>query len=177
MSEDPKVRALAVSVLAKLDGGKLDAADAAIEEGARRFDRSGPRLGDERGRRPRQAPWQRPRRICCPSWSRSLGSGPWADRRVAVRVLGKLGAGGDLAVLLKAASDASSFVREAVAESVRADRQGLDVLLALSRDEIAQVRAAAARGLAGSKDERAQRRRTELQSDPEKVVRQAAGGA
>jgi len=93
-----------------------------------------------------------------------------------VRALGRLGAGGDLAALHKAAGDASSFVREAVAESVVADGHGLDVLLQLSKDEIAQVRAAAVRGLASSKDERAQRRRTELQRDPEKVVRQAAGG-
>jgi HEAT repeat protein len=81
-----------------------------------------------------------------------------------------------MAQLYKAAGDTSSFVREAVAESVPPDGQGLEVLLALSKDEIAQVRAAAARGLAASKDDRAQRRRTELKSDPEKVVRQAAGG-
>ena len=174
-SEDPKVRALAVSVLAKLDGGKVTGADAAIRKAL-----TDP-MDQVRGSAMNAIAVLAKRRGSVPkdllaSLTKTLASGPWADRPVAVRALGRLGAGGDLAALHKAAGDASSFVREAVAESVVADGHGLDVLLQLSKDEIAQVRAAAVRGLASSKDERAQRRRTELQRDPEKVVRQAAGG-
>jgi cellulose synthase operon protein C len=174
-SEDPKVRALAVSVLAKLDGSKVTGADAAVRKALTDpMDQvraaamaSIPVLAQRRGSAPKDL---------VAALTKTLQSGPWADRPVAVRALGRLGAQGDLPVLYKAAGDTSSFVREAVAESVAADGQGLDVLLALSKDEIAQVRAAAARGLTASKDERAQRRRKELQADSEKVVRQAAGG-
>jgi tetratricopeptide (TPR) repeat protein len=174
-SEDPKVRALAVSVLAKLDGAKSVHADAAIRKAlADPMDQVRASamnaiavLAKRRGNAPKDL---------VASLTKALASGAWVDRPVAVRVLGALGARGDMAQLYKAAGDTSSFVREAVAESVPPDGQGLEVLLALSKDEIAQVRAAAARGLAASKDDRAQRRRTELKSDPEKVVRQAAGG-
>jgi HEAT repeat protein len=175
-SEDPKVRALSVSVLAKLDGGRVSGADAAIKKGladpADQVRASAMNaiavLAARRGSAPKDLLAQ---------LTKTLTAGPWADRPVAVRALGRLGAGGDLPALYKASTDTSSFVREAVAESVSPDGQGLEVLLALSKDEIAQVRAAAAMKLAGSKDERATRRRTELQNDPEKVVRRAAGGA
>ena len=98
----------------------------------------------------------------------------WLTRNGAVSVLAGYAFAFSPFALHKAAGDSSSFVREAVAEAVRPDGQGFEVLLTLSRDEIAQVRAAAAKGLAGSRDERARKRRAELAKDPEKVVRAAA---
>ncbi len=110
--------------------------------------------------------------------TRTLASGTWADRRVAALALGRLGASTDTAALIKAARDSSSFVREAVAETMGAVATPAIVpaLLDLSRDEVAQVRAAAARSLARVKDERAAQRRQELTADPDPVVRGAAGG-
>jgi len=111
--------------------------------------------------------------------TRTLAGGTWGDRRVAASVLGKLGAGGDPAALVKAATDSKSFVREAVATALGAAPSpgSLEALLALSRDDIAQVRASAALALGTVKDARADKRRAELKSDPEKIVREAAGGS
>ena len=55
-----------------------------------------------------------------------------------------------------------------------ASSSSLDTLLALSRDDVPQVRAAAARSLATSPDPRAKGRRTELAADPDPAVRAAA---
>jgi HEAT repeat protein len=106
-----------------------------------------------------------------------LASGPWTDRRVAAIALGKLGPHGDPAALVKAAGDSSSFVREAVASAIGGLPGSLDALLQLSRDEVPQVRASAARSLGQVKDERAQKRRGELTSDPDPGVRRAAAGS
>ena len=111
--------------------------------------------------------------------TKTLASGTWGDRRVAALALGQLGSGADTSALIKAAGDSSSFVREAVATAlgqIGGSTAVVDTLLTLSRDEIAQVRAAAARALGSSRDERASRRRAELANDPEEVVRAAAGG-
>ena len=95
----------------------------------------------------------------------------WADRRLAVLALGRLG-GDTAATLAKAAKDTSSFVREAVAQALPPG--AVDLLLELSRDEVAQVRAAAATTLKASPDERARKRRAELTQDPDLTVRAAA---
>ncbi|HLL21200.1 MAG TPA: hypothetical protein VK427_03665, partial [Kofleriaceae bacterium] len=173
-SEDPKVRALAVSVLAKLDGGKVTGGEVAIRKAL--TDRADqvraaalsaiPVLAQRRGAIPKDL---------LATLTSTFETGSWADRPVATRALVRLGARGDMALVQKAVTDKSGFVREAVAESIALDT-GLDVILQLSRDEDAQVRAAAAKRLGATKDERAQRRRAELQRDPEKVVRHAAGG-
>lgn len=173
-SDDPKVRALAVSVFAKLDGGKVRGADAAIAkalgDGADQVRASAMNavavLAQRRGNRPAEL---------VGAVVKSLAAGPWTDRRTAALALGKLGVLGEPAALLKAAGDPSSFVREAVASAIGGLAGGLDALLQLSRDEVAQVRASAARSLGQVKDERAQRRRGELASDPDASVRQAAG--
>jgi HEAT repeat protein len=174
-SEDPKVRALAVSVLAKIRpaASHVNDADAAVRKAL------GDPMDQVRASAMNAIAVLAQRRGSVPkdllaSLTKALTSGPWVDRPVAVHALAKLGAGGDLPALYKAAGDSSSFVREAVAASLTPDGRGLEVLLQLSNDEIAQVRAAAARSLAPSKDERAKRRRIELQNDPEQVVRQAA---
>ena len=174
-SEDPKVRALAVSVLAKLDGGKGPSADGAIAKGladpADLVRASAMNavavLAQRRGARPAEL---------VAAVSRILASGTWPDRRVAALALGKLGAQGEPAALVRAAADPSSFVREAVATALGGLPGSLDTLLQLSRDEVPHVRAAAAQSLGQAKDERAQQRRAALATDPDPGVRRAASG-
>jgi tetratricopeptide (TPR) repeat protein len=178
-SDDPKVRALALSVYAKLDGGKVRGAEAAIAQAlADRADQvrgaamsAVAVLAQRRGAAPRDL---------VAAVARTLAAGAWPDRRAAAHALGQLGAAGEPAALVRAATDASSFVREAVAGALgRAPTTpgALDALLQLSRDEVPQVRAAAARALGAASDERARRRRGELASDPDVDVRRAAGGS
>ncbi|MEO7735683.1 MAG: HEAT repeat domain-containing protein, partial [Kofleriaceae bacterium] len=174
-SDDPKVRALAVSVLAKLDDGKGRGAEAAIAKA----------LVDPadqvRGAAMNAVAVLAARRGSAPpalvaALVKALASPGWGDRRIAALALGRLGEKGDAAALTKAAGDPSSFVREAVARSLTGTASALDALLALSRDDVPQVRAAAARSLASLKDERARKRRGELAADPDPTVRSAAGG-
>jgi tetratricopeptide (TPR) repeat protein/HEAT repeat protein len=176
-SDDPKVRALAVSVLAKMDNPKMKGVDAAV---AKALDDQTDQvraaamnavtvLAVRRGTAP--AP-------LVASLAKTLANGPRFDRREAALALGKLAPGADGGALIKAAGDSSSFVREAVAQALSGRTAALDALLALSRDEVPQVRAAAARSLGKLSDERARKRRGELAgSDPDKSVREAAGGS
>ncbi len=178
VSDDPKVRALAVSVLAKLDGGKVQTAEAAI--GKALTDPADPvraaamhavaTLGRRRGAAPP---------VLVASLTRSLASATsWTDRREAALALGQLGPAADPAALIRAATDSYGFVREAVAMALAGigGPAVLEPLLLLSTDELSEVRAAAARSLATSKDERAVRRRAELARDPHPAVRAAASG-
>ncbi|HET9620327.1 MAG TPA: HEAT repeat domain-containing protein, partial [Kofleriaceae bacterium] len=207
-SDDPKVRALAVSVLAKLDGGKVHGADAAIGKAlADPADqvRSAamnaiPVLAARRGTAPAELVAALVKALAGASGpsgsSGSAGSAGsagssgaagastagWGDRRVAALALGRLGEKGDPAALVRAAADPSSFVREAVATALAgtagATSGGTDAVLALSRDDVPQVRAAAARALATPtmlRDPRARQRRSELASDPDPGVRTAVG--
>ena len=174
-SDDPKVRALAVSVIAKLEStGKPRGADAAIKKAM--LDSA----DQVRAAAMNAIVTVAQRRGTAPAeliglLSRTLESAPWADQRVAALALGKLGASGNPAALLKAAGDRSSWVRSAVASVLGPAIPGsTDTLLTLSRDANAQVRAAAARSLAQVKDERAKKRRAELASDPDPVVKRAA---
>ena len=175
-SDDPKVRALAVSVLAKLDGGKVTGADAAITKAL-----TDP-ADQVRAAAMTAVATLAVRRGAAPpdlvaALSKTLATSAWADRRVAALALGRLGSSTDIAALVKASKDSSSFVREAVAEAMgQVGSPAVTAsLLDLSRDEVAQVRAAAARALAGVKDERAAKRRQELTADPDSSVRAAAG--
>jgi cellulose synthase operon protein C len=174
-SDDPKVRALAVSVLAKLDAG-AQAVAAAISRA----------LGDPaeqvRGAAMNAVAVVAARRGAAPpalvgALIQALASPSWGDRRLAALALGRLGERGDTGALLRAAGDASSFVREAVAQALAGIAPAIDALLALSRDEVPQVRAAAARSLGTLQDERGHQRRGELTSDPDPAVRAAAGGS
>jgi HEAT repeat protein/tetratricopeptide (TPR) repeat protein len=176
-SEDPKVRALAISVLAKLEGGKVTGAEAAITKA----------LGDPadqvRASAMTAIATLAQRRGSAPqnlvgSLTKTLASGTWADRRVAALALGRLGSSTDTAALVRASKDTSSFVREAVAFAMGqvATPALVGALVELSRDEVAQVRAAAARALANVSDERASKRRQELTADPDASVRAAASG-
>jgi HEAT repeat protein/Tfp pilus assembly protein PilF len=176
-SDDPKVRALAVSVLAKLDGGKVTGADAAIAKAlADPVDQvraagmtAIATLAQRRGSAP-------PDLVAV--LTQTLSTGAWADRRVAALALGRLGASADTGALVKASKDASSFVREAVAVAMGqvASPAIVQALLDLSHDDVAQVRAAAARALGNVPDERAKKRRQEMTADPDDSVRDAVGG-
>jgi tetratricopeptide (TPR) repeat protein len=143
-ADDPKVRALAISVMAKLDGGKTHQVDAAIIKA----------LGD---------PADQVRAVAMASIAvvakhrgtappelvsalvKVLQSGAWADRRGAALALGKLGPSADVPALVKAAGDSSSFVREAVAIALVqiGGPQVTEPLTTLSHDEVPQVRDAA----------------------------------
>jgi len=171
-ADDPKVRALAVSVLAKLGGATSHDAEVAIEKA----------LADPADQ-VRDAAMSAIAVVAARAGSapphlvaalvKALGAPGWSDRRVAALALGKLGAATDVGALTKAAGDPSSFVREAVAVAL-AGTSGLEPLLQLSHDDVPQVRAAAAHGLASSGDDRAKKRRAELGSDPDPAVRAAA---
>ena len=146
-SDDPKVRALAISVLAKIDG-KDHKADAAIEKA----------LADP-------APLVRAaamgaivtlahRRTTVPparagALAKMLASPEWGDRRVAAQQLGRLGPGTDASALARAAGDSQAFVREAVATAL-GEVGGAAVeapLQQLAKDEVPEVREAATRAL------------------------------
>lgn len=171
-SDDPKVRALAVSVMAKLDDkAAVPAITKALSDPAdqvRAAAMSSIAVLASRGTPPADL---------VQALTKTLATAGWPDRRVAAIALGRLADKGDPAALVKAAGDASSFVREAVAGALGGvpASTGLEALLKLSHDEVAQVRAASAESLGKLKDERANKRRTELTRDPDPIVRAAAG--
>ncbi len=148
-AEDPKVRALAVSVIAKMDGGKLHGADAAIAkalEDPTDLVRAAAMnavvvVAARRGSAPPELVAQ---------LGKILSSGSWVDRPIAALSLGKLGTKTDVAALTRAATDPSSFVREAVANALgQVGGPGVvEPLTALSHDPLPQVRDAASRALA-----------------------------
>jgi HEAT repeat protein len=151
-SDDPKVRALAVSVTAKLDTGKTGKADAAIgkamsdpsDQVRAAAMQSIAVLAKRRGTAP-------PELVA--ALTKTLSSPSWSDRRVAALSLGRLGPGSDAQALIKAAKDSSSFVREAVAIALGqvGGPQVVEPLQALAKDEVVQVRDAATRALAALK--------------------------
>lgn len=105
----------------------------------------------------------------------ALGGPSWEDRRTAALALGQLGAGQPVDALSAAAGDASSVVREAVAQALGSGpAAALEPLLTLSGDPVASVRAVAAASLTHHADDRARRRLRELASDPSPAVRAAA---
>jgi HEAT repeat protein len=86
---------------------------------------------------------------------KTLGSQAWEDRRVAALALGELGAqlpAADVTALANGAGDASSFVREAVAIGLGlvGGPKATEALDRLAKDDVPQVREAAARSLGRS---------------------------
>jgi tetratricopeptide (TPR) repeat protein len=149
-ADDPKVRALAASVLAKLDGNDAvtDAALAkALADPADQV-RAAACNGLVVVARRRGTP---PAALIA-AVVHMLGAPAWADRRQAALALGRIGAGFDPAPLVAAAGDSSSFVREAVAIALGelGAVTGRPALEALSTDEVPQVREAAQRALGSS---------------------------
>lgn len=117
--------------------------------------------------------------------SRAARSAAWEDRRNVALALGRLASQQIGELLEPLAADPSSLVREAAAQGLGAGpASALDPLLRLSRDEVASVRAHAARALRRlvetlgpqNRDlrELAGRRLTELASDESAAVRAAA---
>ncbi|MGE3547019.1 MAG: HEAT repeat domain-containing protein, partial [Kofleriaceae bacterium] len=179
-NDDPKVRALAVSVMAKLEGGKVtkiadpailtaltDTADQVRAAAMNAIVTVSIRRGSAA-----------PQLVA--ALTKRLKTGSWADRRSAAQALGRLSSmapGETEPALRTAAADSSSFVREAAASALGGfGTSSLEALLKLSRDDVAQVRAAAARALGAIQHDRATKRRGELTSDPDPLVRAAAGG-
>ncbi|MFT3699118.1 MAG: HEAT repeat domain-containing protein [Kofleriaceae bacterium] len=146
--DDPKVRALAVSVIAKLDGKDASAHVAkALTDPAEQVRASAMMAVAVIGHRHNAAPTE-----LVAALTKTLGSPAWSDRRVAALALGQLGpllAQTDVQTLVKAAGDSSSFVREAVAISLGkvANPAGKPALETLSKDDVPQVREAAAKSL------------------------------
>jgi HEAT repeat protein len=143
-SDDPKVRALAVSVLAKM--GSDAAIGKALADPADQVRAAAmqaiPVIAKLRGGAP--AP-------LVAALVKVAGAPGWADRRAAVLALGKLGTPEAVAALVKAAGDSSSFVREAVATALGEAGTGRATLEALAKDEVLQVREAATRSLGAAK--------------------------
>lgn len=178
---DPKIRALVLSVLAKVDAKGIDDLLATTLADKRMLDHT----DEDKIRlvgttalaavitvaRTRPAAGQK----LAPAIGKLLGSTDWQIRQAAALTLGALG-GLELAALTKAATDAQAFVREPVAVALGASgAQGaVDPLLALSHDDIAAVRAAAARALGKVPGDAAKARRAEMASDPDKSVQAAA---
>ncbi|MDB4957212.1 MAG: Tetratricopeptide 2 repeat protein [Myxococcales bacterium] len=147
-ADDPKVRALAISVVAKLDGGKTHPVDQAIQKAltdpADQVRAAAMASVVVVAKRRGTAP---PELVA--ALVKMLQSAAWADRRGAALALGKLGPSTDVAALVKAAADSSSFVREAVAIALGqvGGPQVTEPLTTLAHDDVAQVREAATQSL------------------------------
>jgi HEAT repeat protein len=144
-SDDPKVRALAISVLAKIGSPKADAAiGKALADTSPQVRASAMTsivvVAHRRGKAPAEL---------TAALARMLAAPEWGDRRVAAQVMGKLGAQADVAALAKAAADSQAFVREAVAAALgEAGSPAAEApLQALAKDEVPEVREAATRAL------------------------------
>ena len=156
-SEDRKVRALAISVLAKL-AGKDKKADGVIlqvlSEAPTDCQDVAP-CDQVRASAMFSVAVIAKRRGAVPpellaALDKTLATGSWGDRRTAAQALGKLGDKADLSALVKAAKDPSSWVRSAVADALGGigGAQVVETLQVLAKDENAQVRAAATEALA-----------------------------
>ena len=139
---DPKLRALAVSALAKINPAEPAIATAISDPDTRVRLAAMTSVGIIAGKRGS---------LPAPSVSAleaALRSRSWEDRRGAALALGQLGAA-HAEALAHLANDESSFVREAVAMALAGVGQSgaMDALRKLARDPIPQVRDAAVRSL------------------------------
>jgi HEAT repeat protein/tetratricopeptide (TPR) repeat protein len=172
-ADDPKIRALALSVLGKLDAKGIDAAiTKGLADTKKLVRQAAMRAIVAVAARRGQAP-----RTLVAGLASALASPVWQDRRTAATAMGGLGSGADLAALARARSDSHAYVREAVAGALGAigSAGAVDAVIALSRDDIAPVRAAAAHALGRLPGEAARKRRAEMASDPDPTVAKAAG--
>jgi HEAT repeat protein len=171
---DPKVRALATSVLAKLDGAGADAAIVdALADDAPNVRAAAARAAAVLARVHGTAPAS-----LAPALIKRLASKDWEDRMNVAQALGAIGATAAAPDLGKALTDENAWVREAAAGALGALRAAaqVDALLAATRDDMPTVRRAAARALVAIGDPRARARLDELaRSDPDESVRKAAG--
>jgi HEAT repeat protein len=144
-SDDPKVRALAISVLAKIGSPKADTAiGKALADAAPQVRASAMTsivvLAHRRGKAPPEL---------TSALAKMLAAPEWGDRRVAAQAMGKLGAQADVAALAKAATDSQAFVREAVATALgQAGGAAAEApLQTLAKDGVPEVREAATQAL------------------------------
>jgi HEAT repeat protein len=144
-SEDPKVRALAISVLAKIGSPKADTSiGKALADPAPQVRASAMTsivvLAHRRGKAPPEL---------TSALAKMLTAPEWGDRRVAAQAMGKLGAQADVAALAKAATDSQAFVREAVAIALgqAGGPAAAAPLQALAKDDVPEVREAATQAL------------------------------
>ncbi|HTJ40847.1 MAG TPA: HEAT repeat domain-containing protein [Kofleriaceae bacterium] len=174
---DPKVRALAVSVLAKLDAAGADAAIVtALGDDAPNVRASAARAAAVLARIHGSAPAS-----LAPALTAQLKAKGWEDRMNAASALGAIGASSASAELARVLTDDNAWVREAAASSLGAlkakDGPVVDALLAATRDDVPPVRRAAAAALVAIGDPRARARLDELaKNDPDDSVRRAASG-
>jgi len=146
--DDPKVRALAVSVIAKLDSKQAGTLVAkALTDPAEQVRASAMMSVAILGHRHNAAPTE-----LVAALVKTLDSPTWSDRRTAALALGELGnllGGTEVSALAKAAGDSSSFVREAVAIALGhvAGPKANEALNGLVKDDVPQVREAATRSL------------------------------
>jgi tetratricopeptide (TPR) repeat protein/HEAT repeat protein len=172
-ADDPKIRALALSVLGKIDAKGIDDAIAkGLADGKNIVRQAAMRAVVAVAARRGSAP-----KALVAGLAAALGSKDWQDRLTAATAMGGLGAGADVAALARARSDSRSFVREAIATALGASGSAAAVepVIALSRDDIAPVRAASAQALAKLPGDAARKRRAELATDPDPTVAKAAG--
>jgi len=175
---DPKVRALALSVTAKIRG-KDDQVDPlllhALEDPASLVRQAAMRaivtVVTVRGEAPASF-----RAALATAVTRADRQ----DRRAAARALAAAGDAPEVVdALVAALGDDDGYVRESAAQSLGAlkSRRATDGLLAATRDESWEVRRAAARALVALGDPKAKERLAELAStDESPEVRAAAGG-
>lgn len=168
---DPKVRALSLSVLAKIDAKGID--EAIVKAVADKT----PLVRQSAMRAAVVVAVRRPAatKTLSPVLAKALGSADWQDRKAAALALADLG-GAEIAALTKAVADSQAYVREAVATALGASAvaAAVEPLIVLSKDDIVPVRAAAARALGRVPGEAAKKRRAELANDPAPAVKAAA---
>jgi tetratricopeptide (TPR) repeat protein len=167
---DDKLRALALSVLSKVDPPR---AIAPTEAG----------LGSDSSivRRAALTAAVRLSRGPAPQLTAAvvalLAHPDWQVRRVATTTVGEMAGPAAVAALQRTAGDSSSYVREATAAALGQCRsqETTATLATLAADPVAQVRAAVARALETTPGAPAQALRRRLREDPVAEVRAAAG--
>ncbi len=169
---DPKVRALSISVLAKIGGTGVDAAiktglddeAATVRQAAMRAVVTSARRGALTGEMEK-------------ALVGATTKGGWQDRTAATVALGELGKDADVPALSAALADESAFVREAAALALGSIRASgaVDALLTAADDEIAEVRLAAVQALIAIGDGKADAKLADLaENDEDDRVRAAA---
>jgi HEAT repeat protein len=181
---DPKVRAVALSVAAKIDagGGTIDdAVVAALGDDASQVRQAAMRAVVTVARKRGEVPAGLRTAL-----AGAIDDGEWQDRRVAARALGDLGGRASGAVLdaivdglIPGLGDDSAYVRETSADALAplGSRRATQALIAASRDEVWEVRRAAAAALLAGGDPAAKARLAELAADDERDEVRAAAGA
>ena len=148
--DDPKVRALAVSVVAKLDGKQAPAlVGKALGDPAEQVRASAMMSVAILAHRNNAV---NPELVAALVKALESPDLRWSDHRTAARALGELGpllGPAEIAALAKAAGDSSSFVREAVAIALGrvGGPKAVETLNGLAKDDVPPVREAASRSL------------------------------